>query len=167
MEKLGIQLPVLLTQIVNFGILLFVLNKFLYKPILAALKKRREEIEEGLEMRRLSEKELETTEKKRQDVLKQARSEAQEILTRAKKDAKDAKEEIMKEGKQELKTLKDRQEKELTQKYERQREELQEATVAIAGKMVEKLLGTVLSEKDQQKVLESQLKKMKSTYGNS
>ena len=48
MEKLGIQLPMLLTQIVNFTIMLLLLTKFLYKPILKALKERKEKISQGL-----------------------------------------------------------------------------------------------------------------------
>ena len=41
MEKLGIEPQLLLAQLVNFGIIIFVLSKFLYKPILDMLEKRK------------------------------------------------------------------------------------------------------------------------------
>lgn len=165
MDKLGIQLPVLVTQIVNFGILLFVLNKFLYKPILNTLAKRRREVESGIEMKKQAEKEVETTEKKRQQVLKDARQEAQLLLQAAKKDAKAAREELLKDAREDVSKLKERMEKELKAQYEKQADTLQEQTVTIAAKMVEKLLAGVLSEKDQQRLIEQQLKKLKSSYG--
>ena len=38
----------LAAQIVNFLIVLFILRKFLYKPILDALKKRKDKISDGI-----------------------------------------------------------------------------------------------------------------------
>ena len=48
LENLEIKWQLLAAQTVNFFILLFVLKKFLYKPMLKFLKERREAIEEGL-----------------------------------------------------------------------------------------------------------------------
>ena len=45
----GVNWKLLLIQIVNFGILLFVLQKFLYKPLLAMVDKRKIQIEKGIE----------------------------------------------------------------------------------------------------------------------
>ena len=45
----GVNWKLLLIQIVNFGILLFVLQKFLYKPLLAMIDKRKIQIEKGIE----------------------------------------------------------------------------------------------------------------------
>ena len=46
--KLGIDWKFLIAQIVNFLVLLFVLYKFAYGPILAMLEKRQKKIEKGL-----------------------------------------------------------------------------------------------------------------------
>jgi F-type H+-transporting ATPase subunit b len=46
--QLGIDWKLLLSQAVNFLLLLVILRLFVYKPILNILKKRREKIEEGL-----------------------------------------------------------------------------------------------------------------------
>ena len=52
MEKLGIEPILLLTQVINFTILVVVLTKFLYKPILKMLDERKKKIEEGLTLSR-------------------------------------------------------------------------------------------------------------------
>ena len=48
MEKLGILLPNLIWHAVNIGIMVFLLNRLLYKPILNLFAERRERIREGL-----------------------------------------------------------------------------------------------------------------------
>ena len=50
LSKLGIDFKVMIAQIINFGILIAVLTKLLYKPILHALDQRRKRIEESLKM---------------------------------------------------------------------------------------------------------------------
>ncbi|MBX4200682.1 hypothetical protein KW786_00985 [Candidatus Parcubacteria bacterium] len=49
LEQLGIHWQLLLSQAVNFFILLIVLRAFVYKPLLNTIKKRTERIQEGLE----------------------------------------------------------------------------------------------------------------------
>lgn len=48
-EQLGIHWQLLLSQAVNFFILLIILRVFAYKPLLAVIKKRNEKIKEGLQ----------------------------------------------------------------------------------------------------------------------
>ena len=48
MEKLGINTTLFLTQMVNFLIMVFILQRFLYKPILKMIKERQEKISDGL-----------------------------------------------------------------------------------------------------------------------
>ena len=49
LEQLGINWKLLLSQAVNFFILLMILRFFVYKPLLAVIKKRNEKIKLGLE----------------------------------------------------------------------------------------------------------------------
>ena len=48
LSNLGINGKLLLAQIVNFFILLYILKRFAYKPILKVLDDRKEKIEKGL-----------------------------------------------------------------------------------------------------------------------
>jgi F-type H+-transporting ATPase subunit b len=49
LEKLGINITWLVAQIVNFGLLLFILSRLAYKPILDMLNTRKAKIQESLE----------------------------------------------------------------------------------------------------------------------
>ena len=40
MDALGINLPGLITQIISFGILFFILSKLLYKPLVSLMDQR-------------------------------------------------------------------------------------------------------------------------------
>ena len=48
LENFGLNPMLLIAQIVNFLIVLFILKKFLYKPVLEMLKKRQTTIKDGL-----------------------------------------------------------------------------------------------------------------------
>ena len=54
MEKLGINLGFLIVQILNFVIILVVLVAWVYKPLMNAMKKRQEKVEQGLEDARIA-----------------------------------------------------------------------------------------------------------------
>jgi F-type H+-transporting ATPase subunit b len=85
LTEFGVNPILLIAQIINFLIVLWVLKKFLYKPILDTLKTRRETIATGLkeaeEARRLYEK----AEEKEKEILKKAQVESKKLLEEAKK----------------------------------------------------------------------------------
>jgi F-type H+-transporting ATPase subunit b len=83
LEQLGINPIYLLSQIVNFTVLVVLLRVLAYKPILNMLDQRRERIEKGLEDARLAEEARANAENERQQILDQARAEAQGILVEA------------------------------------------------------------------------------------
>lgn len=165
MEKLGINVQILIMQLINFGILVFVLNKFLYKPLLSFLQKRQQKVAEGLSLTSEMEAEKEQLDKKREATLKKAREEASAILAEAKKQAKADKEASLKEARVEIGQLREKIEKDLKAKYEQMAEELNAQTVEVAAKMAEKVLSSVLSQNDHEKLIREQLKKMKQSYG--
>ena len=73
MENLGIQPVPLLLQAINFLLLLFILKKYLYKPILKALEDRKKKIEEGLAYSEKMKAEAEKSEKKREEIISRAK----------------------------------------------------------------------------------------------
>ncbi|PIR43718.1 hypothetical protein COV24_01540 [candidate division WWE3 bacterium CG10_big_fil_rev_8_21_14_0_10_32_10] len=83
--NLGIDFKLLIAQIVNFTILLVVLNKFLYKPV---MKRIEDDEEELLKAKRESEK----LNKEKEDFLKQKKSEIGDIRDRSKKIIEEAEE---------------------------------------------------------------------------
>lgn len=83
----GIDWKLLLAQAVNFFILLLLLKKFAYRPILEMLKKRKEKVEAGLRFSKEAEETLGRVGEEREEVLKQARGEALKIITRSEQTA--------------------------------------------------------------------------------
>ena len=80
LRNFGFEPVFFVAQIINFSLIVVVLTKFLYKPIIAILKKRKGEIEEGLALTEKLRSEEEKLNQKREKILEAARKEAQEII---------------------------------------------------------------------------------------
>ena len=93
----GIDWKLFLAQIVNFSVILFVLRKFAYQPILKMLTQRRKTIEGGLEMRAQAEKNLKESDEMRNRTLQQAHTEAVAIVNRAELIGKEKQEDMLKQ----------------------------------------------------------------------
>lgn len=150
MEKLGINLTYLITQIVNFTILLIVLTKVVYKPILRMLEKRKRKIEEGLALTEKLNKEKEEIEIKKALILKEAQKEAQAILDKARSHAKLVEVELVKEAKVKAEEIIKKGRKEVELRKKELEEKLLKETVRIATVLTRKLIGEVLDEKRQE-----------------
>ena len=83
-----IEANLLLAQIVNFTIVLLVLYKFAYKPVLKTLNDRAKKIDKGLRDSETAAKKLSEITEKEREVLTAAKKEAQEIIKKAEADAK-------------------------------------------------------------------------------
>ncbi len=94
MEALGLDIKLLVAQIVNFGILFFVLKKILYKPIIKLLDDRKQKIEESLQ-----------NSKKIQDELSKLDSEKVEIVKKIQNEAKKDKDEIISQAQEEKRKI--------------------------------------------------------------
>ena len=99
LSKLGIDWKFLIAQIVNFLVLLFILYKFAYGPIVAMLEKRQKKIEKGLKDADEAHKKLAESEEKQKEILKHARLEAKDIVEKAHRKAEKSKAEIAVEAK--------------------------------------------------------------------
>lgn len=93
--KLGVDWKLLIAQIINFLVLLAILYKFLYKPVLEMMQKRTRRIEEGLEKAEEIEKELAKTKENYNKEISRAKKEANEIIVKARDLAEEKKKEIL------------------------------------------------------------------------
>lgn len=84
----GINVPLLITQAVNFAITLLVLWFFLWKPLMKALNERQAKIAKGVEDAAAAAKERAETERQRSEVITAAESEAENIVGRATEEGK-------------------------------------------------------------------------------
>ncbi len=160
MENLGIQPVSLITQLINFAIMVVILTKFLYKPILKILEERKRKIEENLELNEKLKKELEANEQKRLEIIDKARAEGKKIIEEAKKAAKQVEAELIKKAEAEAAAIVAKSKKEIEIEREELEKKLKKQTVEIAGAMAEKIISEVLSEKDHRNIIEKKLKEI-------
>jgi F-type H+-transporting ATPase subunit b len=77
LEALGINTTWLLAQIINFGLLVFILSRIAYKPVLNALNTRKQKIQESLDYAESVKKQAAEQQKDFDRKLEEARREAQ------------------------------------------------------------------------------------------
>lgn len=87
MEALGVNLPGIALHAVNFLILLFLLQRFLYKPVLSMLDERATKIRESVEAAERMRQETARADEQRAQALREARQQAEEAVTRAMQEA--------------------------------------------------------------------------------
>ena len=88
LANLGIDWKLFLAQAVNFLILLFVLRRFAYRPMLDFLEQRSDRIEKGLKDAEAAQEKLASMEEKEKQVLTAARNEARAIVAASEASAK-------------------------------------------------------------------------------
>ncbi len=122
-------------QIANFLIPLFLLNRFLFKPILARLDERQATIRKGLEDAQAAARDREQAQAERQAAVEAARKEAQAMLARANKMADDTRNEILSQARAEAEKVTQRATEEIRAEKDRAMAELrgQVADLALAA----------------------------------
>ncbi len=163
LTKLGIDLKLLLAQIVNFSILLVVLTVLVYKPLLAVLDKRKKMIEKNVADAEKMEERLKKLEEDREKILSKASKEAMETMEKAKKEADEQHAQTIAKAKLEISALAERYRAGLKDEKDAMvqeiKAELADLIVKSSGKVIQKEFS-----KDDQKRLEKAInEELKST----
>jgi F-type H+-transporting ATPase subunit b len=141
---LGINLPVLITQIVTFIILLLILRFFAYKPLMRMMGERSRRIKESLEQAEAVKKESAQAEEKIKQKFEEASREAQERIARALKAGEDMKVKAQADARKEADALVERARAEIQRERDdavsEVRREFADLTVLAAGKVIERTL---------------------------
>lgn len=129
-------------NILQFLILVWILNRILYKPVLRFINKRRNKISNlEAETQRLR-NEAEELQKKRQELLENARKKHRTLVEEARKEGEKIKQEKLKEVKAKARKIIDEAELELRKEEENIREEMRkeidEYAILSASKILER-----------------------------
>ncbi len=95
MDLLIPEFGLVIFQTIAFLLLMFVLGKFAWKPVLAAIKEREQSIDDALNKAELAKQEMARLTSQNEELMKQARADRDEIL----KEAKMLKDNIVNEAK--------------------------------------------------------------------
>jgi len=127
---------------INFIILLLILKKYAWGPIVDSLEKRKEHISESIEMAARARREAEQKLKSYQQLIEKGRTESREIIQQGQKKAEGIQKEIVEKAKQEAKEIHHRAHQEISHAREQAIEEIKTRTadlsVAIASKILER-----------------------------
>ena len=147
--------------ILTFLLLLTVLAKFAWKPLLKILKDREDLIRSSLEDAEKAQTELARLNAEGEKIINKARAEAQEILSQVKASAAKMKEEILIDSKEKAKTIADNAEKQIRIEKDKAIEEIKGEVVNLSISMAEKLIRKNLSADENKALIEESLLKLK------
>ncbi|MCC2630834.1 MAG: atpF [Candidatus Paceibacter sp.] len=143
-RQFGIDWKLLIAQVVNFLILLYLLKRFAYGPIIHMLNIRRKKIEDGMKAASAAERQLQEAERTRNEIIVKAESESLTIVSKAADTAKDQAQSIIEtaEGKSERIIAASQK------KLEEDRLKLEEEVTQEAEKLIKKGLAVTLGKMD-------------------
>jgi F-type H+-transporting ATPase subunit b len=157
---LGINLKIFLAQLLNFAIVLIVMWRFAYKPIVKLLEERQEKIERGVKQATEVEKRVQDLEREQKEVIITAKSEAAKILDEARAVAQDRKKELLAKAKDEVKSVVTQGKIQLEAQKGQMIQEARAEIAAIAVEAARKILEDDVDEKKATKLAESVVDKM-------
>ena len=143
--------------ILTFLVLLGVLAKFAWNPLLKMLKDREELIRSSLEDAEKAKTELERLNTEGQDIINKARSEAQTILSEGKAASSKMKEETLSSAKEQAKVILTEAEKQIQIEKDKAIAEIKSEVVDLSLSVATKLIKKNLSREDNQALIDDSL----------
>jgi len=156
-SALGISVPLLVAQLVNFSILLVILRFTLYRPVLRMLDERKQRIAEGLNAAEIARREAASAQANIQAQLEAARKEGQEIVANAQSIATRIETEAKEQAAREREAALEKARNEIQLERDRAIAELRREFAAITVAAAEKVINQSLDPQAHQRVIEETL----------
>lgn len=158
LASLGINLPVLLAQVINFVILFAFLYLVAYKPVMRLLDERSRKIKVSMEQAELIKEQAGRAEEEVRKQLGTAAREGQEVIARAVRTGEEVKQGAQQEARQQAESLISRArleiQRERDEAIDELRREFADLTVLAAGKVIDRSLDKEAHRQIIDKVLE-------------
>ena len=150
MDALGIEWPLLLSQLINFLILIVLLRMFLYKPVLNMLSARKDRIAQSMKDAERVNAAAREAEADKGKVLEGARREAQEIRAQATRDAERIAQDVRGRAETEATEIRMKAQADAQKQLELALSDANKQIADLAIMATEKLLGRELEKKSEQ-----------------
>lgn len=151
----------LLVQMVNFLILLLILWRLLYRPLLAKMQERTQAIQRSLEEAQTARAEIVRQQEENTARLRQAHAEAASIRERALKDAGEEQKRLLEAARAEAQRIAETARAQLDADVRRARDELRREVAELATAVAEKLVRKSLREEDHRRVVADAIGQLK------
>jgi F-type H+-transporting ATPase subunit b len=148
--------------ILTFLVLLGLLGKFAWKPLLAALDSRHELIKKSLDDADKAKQELERLQQDSREIISEARVEAQSIVAKSRSEAEKLKGEMRQKAKEEAGSIVRSAEKQIQVETEKAIAEIRGEVVDLSLLVASRLVKKNLSKEDNQSLIEESLKQIES-----
>ena len=146
--------------IVTFLVLLALLAKFAWKPLLQALESREETIRKSLDGAQQARQELERLNQESAQMIAKARLEADAIVARSRTDAERLKEDMRQEARAESATIVKNAERQIQLETGRALEQIRHEAVDLSIAIASKVIGRNLSKDDNERLIEDALRQV-------
>jgi len=151
--------------LVSFFILLILLKKVAFPPILQGMKKREETIKQQLDEAQKTKKEAETLMEDYKRQLAEARSEAQKIINEGKGLGESMRKEILQKAQEESNQIVKRAQEEIELQKQKALMELQEKIADLSIMAASKVINKSLNVEDHRRLVEDYISKVGELYG--
>ena len=159
--KLGIDWRLLIAQIINFLLLLVILYRLLYKPVIALLDQRSAKIEKSLQAAQQIEANLKQTESERAQKILAAKKEAAVIINQAKEAAAQQRQETIIKARAEVAQVVAASKQQLAQAKDKMVREAKAEVAEVVVLAAEKILAEKLDSKKDQEIINQVLSQVK------
>ena len=149
-----------LWTILTFLVLLGLLAKFAWKPLLAVLDQRQEMIRKSLDDAEKAKQELEQLQQKSKEILSEARAEAQSIVSKSRTEAERLKAELREKAKAEADSILSNAEKQIQLETEKAISQIRSDVADLSHLIASKLIGKNLTKEDDEALIEESLKQI-------
>jgi F-type H+-transporting ATPase subunit b len=152
--------------IATFLVLLGLLARFAWRPLLDALEQRQEVIRKSLDDARLARQELEQVKTEAARLLSEARVEAGEIVSRTRSDAARFADEMKVKARADADALVKHAERQIDMQTTRAMESIRREAVDLSVAIASKILRRDISKEDNERLIQDTLKEMQSRLPN-
>ncbi len=162
MDKLGIEPSLFVAQLLNFAIIMILLNWLMYKPIIGMLEKRKKKIQEGLELTEKMQLEWGKMDEKRAKLMDEARIDALTLIDEAKGQAKSEEHVVLEETRKKSDDMIEKAKREIAELKVSMDKQVRREAVSLAVEMTKRILGNVMSKELQHTIVRKQMKDLES-----
>jgi len=149
--------------IVTFLVLLALLAKFAWRPLLQALESRQERIRKSLEDAERARQELERLQQESAKIMRQARIEAESIATQTRADAERLREELKQKAKDEADNILRNAQQQIQLQTRQAIQQIRHEVADIAVLLTSKLLERNIAKEDNKRLIDDTLKQIEVT----
>ncbi len=160
MDAFAINAKILIAQIINFSIILIVLWKFAYKPILAMFDERKNKIAKGLQDAEMAENALAESELKAKKIEDEAYQKADKIVQEAKAEAKKTADVMIKKAEDQAKKIVDNANAEAKTAKDKELRAARGQLGTLVMLAVEKVLGEKVDDAEKDKLTAKAIKEL-------